>query len=408
MTNSGKNLDTPHSQSERPLCFNVPMKNLLRLVRGLSPAVLLIAAACEGTLPAPAMPDLARLEAVGPYVPAVTTVTLVDPARDRRLTVDVWYPAVPEAAPEAEAGFPVSALITDATRQALWNNQAAQAPHGGVTARVRAARGAASAEGPFPLVGFSHCMNCVRFSLSTVAARLASHGIAVVAPDHAGGTLFDDLLDGAEGLSDRFLATRAADVAFAVEAVAGGAPALPSPLRNRFDGSRRGVFGHSYGAATVGLVLQEYDAFQAGLAVAAPVQSPLFGSVSLERIEEPVLLLVAGEDNSITEIGNGYMRQNFEALSGPAWKVEVTDAGHWSFSDICGITPAFDAGCNPADTRQTDGREFDYIPLATAREIAAAYVTAFFLAELTGDADARAYLETARPPERVGTLSRNP
>jgi hypothetical protein len=88
------------------------------------------------------------------------------------------------------------------------------------------------------------------------------------------------------------------------------------------------------------------------------------------------------------------------------WKLEVADAGHWSFSDVDGAADIFMAGCGPA-TRQTDGTDFTYLDPATGRALAAAYVTAFFRAELDGDAGAAAYLDQARPTGVVTSTHRN-
>jgi hypothetical protein len=116
--------------------------------------------------------------------------------------------------------------------------------------------------------------------------------------------------------------------------------------------------------------------------------------------------MVAVEDNSITEIGNKLIReQNFAKATGPAWKWEVADAGHWSFSDVNGAADNLMAGCGMG-TRQTTGDPFTYLDPPTGRAIAAAYVTAFFEANLLGQAGARDYLDGARPSQ-VSTEHRN-
>ena len=88
----------------------------------------------------------------------------------------------------------------------------------------------------------------------------------------------------------------------------------------------------------------------------------------------------------------------------PAVLSASTCAGHWSMTDICGITEGFDAGCNDVDVRQTTREEFTYLDPTIAIGLGSAYVTAFFLSTLTGDAEAGAYLGEARP-EGVTTVS---
>ncbi len=127
------------------------------------------------------------------------------------------------------------------------------------------------------------------------------------------------------------------------------------------------------------------------------MDNPLIPGVTVETLTVPLMFIVAVEDNSITEFGNTLIRKNFDDATAPVWKLEVADAGHWSFSDVDGAADIFMPGCGTA-SRQTDGTDFTYVDPATGRGIAAAYVTAFFRATLTDDAGARAYLTSGRLP----------
>jgi predicted dienelactone hydrolase len=251
---------------------------------------------------------------------------------------------------------------------------------------------------------FSHCHTCTRFSSFTIAERLASHGFVVAAPDHAGNTLFDDHL----GLTVDTLLLRAGDVRFVLTALlADDAPAaLPAGLHGALDASRAGVFGHSFGGVTTGQVLQDDARFRAGAAIAAPFENPLLPGVFMARIAQPVLFLVAREDNSIAEIGNQFIRMNFDAAPAPIWKVEVTDAGHWSFSDLCHLGDSFTPGCGDGVRQTVPGEPFTYLPIDTGRAIGSAYVTAFFAAALQGEEAGRAYLAGAHPADVVSVASR--
>jgi predicted dienelactone hydrolase len=99
----------------------------------------------------------------GPWPVGRITAT-VDDDRGGRLTVEVWYPAT--EAPEPAAYSPT--IFT------------------GV-----ADYGAPRAEGPFPLVAFSHGNSGIRWQSYFVTEWLAAHGFVVVAPDHPHNTLFD-------------------------------------------------------------------------------------------------------------------------------------------------------------------------------------------------------------------------
>jgi hypothetical protein len=127
------------------------------------------------------------------------------------------------------------------------------------------------------------------------------------------------------------------------------------------------------------------------------MENPLIPGVTLAEITQPVMFLVAVEDNSITEFGNRFIRDNYDDAPGAAWKLEVADAGHWSVSDLVGLVDLFAPGCGEG-TRQTDDTPFSYLDPATGRSITASYVTAFFRATLQDDAGARAYLSISAPP----------
>ena len=127
-----------------------------------------------------------------------------------------------------------------------------------------------------------------------------------------------------------------------------------------------------------GLILQRRADVEVGIALAAPMANPLVPGVDLDQIDQPVLFLLAQEDNSIGEIGNQVIRNNAEELG--ATVLEVPDAGHWSFSDITGIREAFLPGCGTG-TRQVGGDTFTYLDLAEGRDIAATAVAEFLSLE---------------------------
>lgn len=241
------------------------------------------------------------------------------------------------------------------------------------------------ASGAFPFVVASHCHSCTRLSNASTAIRLASHGFVVVAPDHGGDTLWDQL-DGNEGSLDaEQLAARVADLQAILD--------LQSPVISSADRTSIGVFGHSFGAVTAGRLAQLDDRITAAAALAAPMENPLIPGVELDEIDMPLLFLVAQEDNSITELGNQFIRTNYREAQTTAWKLEVADAGHWSVSDLVGLVAGFAPGCGD-DERQTDGEPFTYLDPSTGRGISASYVTAFFRATMQSDLGARAYLDT--------------
>jgi hypothetical protein len=336
---------------------------------------------------------------------------VTDTAHNRVLTVEAWYPAAESARAAAEAGEPIEDFVQPDAEHATFVNLLKTAPNPGTRRQTQSARDASPASGTslLPVIAFSHCASCLRFSSFTVAERLASFGFVVVAPDHAGDTLFDALAGNAAGIDSAFLETRRQDISAVLDAVLDPAGAvLPAGLRGRLDGNHVGMYGHSYGAATVGLALKEEPRLKAGLALATPLANPLFPAVTMADIHQPALMLEMQEDNSIGTIGNSFIDQDLADATSPTWVATLANAEHWSVSDICGLASMFPAGCTPPAIRQTDGQPFTDIDINEARGIAASYAAAFFAAELQGDTRGTAYIAGDHPggvvSVKAGTL----
>ena len=147
------------------------------------------------------------------------------------------------------------------------------------------------------------------------------------------------------------------------------------------DPERIGVYGHSFGAVTAGKAALSDPRIRAVAGLAAPLANPLFPGVEMKDISVPVLLVLAEEDNSILEFGNDFIRQGFEAANTPAWLVSIADAGHWSISDVCGLTSAFSAGCGEGirHSKGNEGQSFTYLSSVEGIAIAQRHLTTFML-----------------------------
>jgi len=335
---------------------------------------VLVLAAC-GSSPAP---DLS-VETSGPYAVGTHATTLTDAARSRTLTVQLWFPT-----DAAAVDTPFDQLELG-SNQATYASLLATAPSC-PTRSLTVAVDAQPASGSFPVVVFSHCHSCTRLSQASTAARLASHGFIVAGVDHAGDDLWSHLAGSDGPLTSDELEVRAADVRFLLDQV-------PSLIASG-DTTHAGMFGHSFGGVTAGRVAELDSRIAAAAAIASPMENPAIPGVTLANIHVPLLFVVALEDNSIGDLGNQFIAKNFGSAASPAYKLEVPDAGHWSFSDEDGLVPAFAPGCG-SGIRQTNDEPFTYLDPPKGRAIAAAYVTAFFLATMKDDAGARAYLESA-------------
>jgi len=344
-------------------------------------------------------PDPIRYELAGPHPVGNIFFDLADPAGSRTLRIELWYPASESAQARSAAGQPLGAFVTEGSEAASLAALVDVAPDECVRKHSRSAAGPglASLSERWPTVVFSHCHGCARFSSFSLAEHLASHGFLVAAVDHVGSSLFDELAGSLPPLDQATLEQRRDDVIRVIdELLDPAASSLPLAFVGLADPDRLGVFGHSFGAITTGIVLQDDPRPRAGVAIAAPIESPLLPGVTMAGIDEPLLLVIAVEDNSITEFGNNAIRTNFSVATRPVWKLEFADTGHFAFSDLVGLNDHFAAGCGDAE-RQTNGEPFSYADPFVVRSLAAGRIAAFFALHLLGDEHGRAQLEAEDP-----------
>lgn len=372
--------------------------------------------ACDSTAKAPAAADVTSnaspdaasdiaqpshdWNAAGPHPAGHVHLQLSDPQSGRSLPVTLWYPADPSAAAQASAGVSAATFLPEGPTRTALQTLLDAAPAGCTVPKVSSAPDAApAATGGWPLVVFSHCHGCTRFSAHSLAVRLASHGIAVAAPDHVGNTRMEAQAGVTAPLNGTFLQVRGRDVRFVLDALLDAAgEALPAPLRGKLDPAKVGAMGHSFGSVTTGLVAQQDPRVRAAFCLAAPIDNPLLPGVHAAQVNVPIGFVLAREDNSISELGNQFLQQNYAEVPGPAWLIELVDAGHWSFTDVAGLVPAFAAGCGEG-YRMSDGvTAFTYLDPQVARSLVARHAAAFFGLHLLGDASARTALEAAESP----------
>lgn len=305
-----------------------------------------------------------------------------DGAGERSFAVEVWYPA---AGVVGEFSL-LQDLEADEGRREALAQRVAEAPEGCLRERIGAERDVPARIRPgAPVLLYSHCHVCTRWSGSAMAERLASHGFVVLAPDHEGNTLWDDLAGDAAAVGAPFLRVRADDIHALVAALRAGPGQELLPPMLLLENPRIGVFGHSFGAVTAGLVAQEDAAVAAAFAVAAPMSNPLVPGVRMTEIgDRPLGFLLAEEDNSITSAGNSLIRGNFRDAAGPKLLASVADMGHWGMSDVPALVPMFSPGCGEG-ARMTSPRDlFTYLDPEEGRALAAGVVTAFFVEVFAG------------------------
>jgi predicted dienelactone hydrolase len=185
-------------------------------------------------------PELARL---GPQAVGVRTVTWTQPAQpdvlaydkakaaaplvERKLTVEIWYPAQPQ--PKAKPAVYADALSAEPPK-----------PPVAFTVPGIAVRDAPGVTGSFPLVILSHGYGGASAGMSWLAENLASKGYVVVAPRH-----HDPEFGDAAGFPGPLM-RRPIDIAFAAAQARAGARA-GQPGLAAADPARTVLIGYSMG-----------------------------------------------------------------------------------------------------------------------------------------------------------------
>ncbi len=349
----------------------------------------------DATTPPPGAAPPAAFDPAPRFPVGHASFSIDDAARGRTLTVHAYYPAAPSAKPQADAGVAPADLQPPGALHDLLVAKWPAADARCVRARAAVAEGAPLAQGgAYPVVAFSHCTGCFATSSSALLEALAARGFVVVAPDHQGNTLVEAEAKTNAPIDEAFLKLRAGDIEKALDVALGG-PGIPGVAPASLDAARVGILGHSYGALTTGLVAFEDPRVKAALALAAPME--LIGPAKVDQLKVPTGFLVAREDHSINEFGNQQMRDQAARAPIPSWLGEVADAGHWSFSDVPGLVPAFAPGCGSAKRQVSPFAPFDYLPADAGRSEGARWVVAFFEAFLRDDAAAREALAASGP-----------
>ncbi len=285
--------------------------------------------------------DLEAVELIGdgPYTVGSFNILLDGTENGRPLAVQVWFPLADGVSAE-----PMS--YTFITGDSYPSPRALD---------ITADDSNTSADGPFPLVVYSHGSGGLRFIHSDYTEVLASHGHVVVAPDHVGNTAVEQFL-GSEDDRDTVAFNRVSDITWVLDTVLSGDRGL-GPIQAIVDPERIAVTGHSFGGFTsygiasgfenaVGTVPAD-DRVKAIIplapAVGARTGPTLLTDEMLARIEIPALV-IAGTDDGTTPVEPNVNRAWELTNSSPHYRLELIAADHQSFTDVCDYQDAFEAG----------------------------------------------------------------
>lgn len=310
------------------------------------------------------MSRLGELAARGPFAVGLRTIELVDPSdAARRLPVDLWYPAADGQ-----------------------DDRASRAPHP-FGQPHRAIPDAPARAQRAPLVVFSHGNSGARRQSTFLTTHLASHGIAVVAPDHAGNTFPEMAVLASQ--DERVRVHRAARAARPRDAQA----SLDAALGGRFgdvalDASRVGALGHSFGGWTA-TKLPRIDARVRAVCALAPASEPFVGKRAYEEGELPFAraiptLVVAGIDDALVDLQTS-VEPLFARLGAPKALVAIERADHFHFCDGIELLHALHEKTPRAGALRATLPFADTIAPARVQRALAAIVGDFFVRALGRD-----------------------
>ena len=272
----------------------------------------------------------------GPYHVGVLTIEFVDPTREegRSLVTEIWYPATDAALEMETVTYEVEDIFRPDALEVLGGDLASQL----VTAAVRDAP-MRTDDGPYPVVFFSHGSGGMRMQSTYYTVDMASHGYVVVSPDHIGNTLSDIIVTGDLTTEDlvESLGNRPVDLSFLreeLELLEEG-----DPLAAIMDFGRVGVTGHSFGALTSLRWMAQGCDVDAVVAQAPPgmMLSWIGISTPLSDFTVPLQLQVGGTDLTLPPAEHA--DTVWDAASTPRARMTLSNAGHFTFSDMCSLDP---------------------------------------------------------------------
>jgi pimeloyl-ACP methyl ester carboxylesterase len=243
----------------------------------------------------------------GPYPVGITTLELASGP-----LVEVWYPAV-----QGTTGTDTYDMreFTPEAIQALLTGDAPS------TFTIDAGRDAEAAEGPFPVVLFSHGSAGIRLQSSFLTSHLASWGMVVASPDHPSRDLNSRLGGGPEE------PTNSVDDLLGTLALLGGQN-QDGPLAGRMDLDSVAAVGHSAGGGTV-LAAASDPAIDGYVSMASGI---LGGDDSPALPAKPSFFMAGSEDAVVPPERT---RSAFEAVPTPSLLWVLEGVGHNGFDDFC-------------------------------------------------------------------------
>jgi dienelactone hydrolase len=332
----------------------------------------------------------------GPYPVGVTTTVFVDNSRTdaltkkpRTLVTEIWYPAADDAKRMPKNRYrdffggklpeQLEKVITAAYRMPLEELEKSYTQEAVRDAPVRT--------GKFPLVIFSHGNGGSRHQNTFWCDYLASHGYVIASADHTGNariTIIDGEIIRMDPEQRRQSATdRPLDMSFLLDQLKKWNAGGDKRFAGRVDTDAVAATGMSFGSFAAVRAADIEPRYRAVIGMAA-------GAPARENVTVPILMMLGHRDRTIGDAGNAVIRANYARNTGPAFLLELKNGGHYSFTDMFKINPAFG-----------DGVGAEFTPRDTTYEIVNSYSVAFLGIYLKGQKDYLKFLETNHWPEAM-------
>ena len=336
--------------------------------------------------PEPALTPIEDI-GVGPYPVGVQTITIIDSDRGRTFPVEVWFPLEPSTTGELARYTFVTGDYFESARA------------------ITAAPELASADGPFPLVVYSHGSGGIRYIHSDYTETIASHGYVVIAPDHPGNTSIERVL-GSGDEPAQIAVNRPGDVIAAIDAFLDPEHPRSGPFAALIDAERIAVTGHSFGGFTTYAVASGYEnpagsspvdprgdaLIPIAPAVGDGTGAGLLSNELLAGIDLPTLI-IAGTDDKTTPVDPNVETAWSASNANPHYRLELVAAEHQTFTDLCDYVEVLPGreDANPLVvetivTMSEEGCADDDMPIERAKELTNTFAVTF-LDSVFGDGE---------------------
>lgn len=322
---------------------------------------------------------------MGPYPVGVKTFTFAHQGHNdkwRKIIVEVWYPATEAARDMEPEAINLQEFAPDDVKPIFDKTVVTEIPtHSVRNAALR------RADGPFPLIIFSHGAFGVRFQNVFYTEYLASHGYIVASPDHQGNTLYDLLRNG--GYDGTTVAMSALDRPYDIEHLLDNLIEKNNKegefFFQSFDEEKIGITGHSFGGMVSFLNPMQDPRFKAAVPMTPATQA--LGPMGYDLAEYPIPVMVMSGTLDNTLETDVEMAKPFEILPKPKFYFELLTAGHYTYTDICSLELkrlAEDIAFGDAEDALNDGCGENNVPVSVAHPLIRQFAIGFFNYYLRG------------------------